>query len=328
VGELAARAEVVKLAHQLGVTDDSLDFLYGAAESDVAELGAAVARTLHVRHAPRFERAAALARLMPAGVTAPIAQNVFGAVLCARIAGVMAPAAAAKLAGHFTPEFLADVGVALDPARSGQIIALLPTKLIVDVGTVLLRRGEYITIGQFFQTVSDEAALGVVHAATGEQLLHTAFYTADFARLDRLITQVPDEQLRSVIDAAIASDHLDEALALLVRLGSGSRARLASLAADSALAVVDSIVAAICDLDVWSELLPVIAGLSEDTRRAFVNVPTTLDQKTVRSILHRARDAGLGGLVKPFLSSLDEAHAAVLHALPEFTDPDWAAVFR
>ena len=54
MGELAARAEVIKLAHELSIAPQTIAFLHAAPDRDVAELRRSITRALFAMHEPRL----------------------------------------------------------------------------------------------------------------------------------------------------------------------------------------------------------------------------------------------------------------------------------
>ena len=113
---LEGHAEVLKLARLLGAEPAGLDYLEALAPADVRELRERAAVALHDSDR-RFGRVALASRIPPAPMTAWIAQHLFGALLCARIAGLLDPRRAIDLAKRMPPVYLADMAMQLDPRR-------------------------------------------------------------------------------------------------------------------------------------------------------------------------------------------------------------------
>lgn len=325
MGELAARAEVSKLAHELGADADLLTFLTKDDEAALAELRTTIAHALFAVHEPRLRRIAGLATLLPPPLAARIAELALGPMLCGRIAGVLDVATAVRLAGHFPAPFLAKLTRWLDPARTADIVRRLPDNLVVRVARMLLDEGAYVVLGRFVAVVDESVAIQVMKVSDGEQLLQMSFYAEDRSRLDPLLAHVPDDKLEDIIRAAAAADQFDEAVSLLVFIGAEGQQRLSeALVRLDDPATADGVVRAIVALGAWNELLPVVSSLSEEAIRLLVNVPTTLDAAVIAGLidqvlgdglLDEARELGLLPMIAAVFAALDEEHRAVADSI-------------
>jgi hypothetical protein len=338
MGELAARAEVIKLAHELSSDPGDFAFLQAAPEEEVALLRATLSRALFAAHEPRLRRLAHLSRLLPPPLAAKIAEAALGPMLCGRVAGALDVPGAIRLAGHLHPSFLAKVSHSLDPQRSADIVRSLPEDLVLAVAGQLLDAGDYIVLGRFVAIVSDSVASRVIAAASGEQLLRIGFYTEDRSRLDQLLSHVDDARLAEVIQAAADTDQFDEALSLIVFLGPLSQQRLSDVLTVLDPSIADGVVAAVVRLGAWAELLPVVARLSKQAIRLLVNVPTTRKPAVISGLIRQireqselvdaARELGYFAMIVDVIEALDDAHRAILGQVGELDDPSlqaWAA---
>jgi hypothetical protein len=338
MGELAARAEVIKLAYELASDPGDFAFLQAAPEDEVALLRATLSRALFAAHEPRLRRLANLSRLLPPPLAAKIAESALGPMLCGRVAGVLDMAGAIRLAGHLHPSFLAKVSHSLDPERTADIVRSLPEDLVLAVAAHLLDAGDYIVLGRFVAIVSDSVTSRVIGTASGEQLLRIGFYTEDRSRLDQLLSHIDDARLAEVIQAAADTDQFDEALSLIVFLGPLSQQRLSDVLTVLDPSIADGVVAAVVRLGAWAELLPVVGRLSKLAMRLLVNVPTTRDPAVISGLIGQvreqselvdtARELGYFAMIVEVIEALDDAHRAVLSQVGELDDPSlqaWAA---
>lgn len=202
MADLAARIEVEKLASALGVTDDRLTFLTSSDPDEIRSLTRLVRTAIAERSASRVQRIAGLTGMVPTSVASRVAQHAFGPRLSARVAGVITPADAVKLAGHLPAPFLAQVAARLDPERVEGLIRGLPDELLVDVGRQILADGEHAALGRLVAVVSTEVATRVVEQASAEELLRVALYADDPTQLESVIDELSDERLQGVLDAA------------------------------------------------------------------------------------------------------------------------------
>ena len=99
MGDLRSRIEVTKLARELGVAEAELSFLTASTPEDLRELRRLTSAALFTRNEDRVKLLAALSRMLPVPLTAKIAEVALGPALSARVAGVLDPREASRLAG-------------------------------------------------------------------------------------------------------------------------------------------------------------------------------------------------------------------------------------
>jgi len=322
VGDLAARGEVVKLARELDVPVASLQFLQHQPAGDLAAFRRAITAAIVANEDLRLRRVAAASRLVPKRVAARLAESQLGALLSARVAGVLDVPEALRLAGAVRPGFLADMAAYLDPARTAALVKAIPEALMVDVGRRLLDAASYITLGRLISLVDDGPLLALLGYARDDQLLEIALLAEDRVRLDEILAGLSNERAAGVIAVAAGSGQFDQALSLLSSLSPDQKLRLATIAADLGPDVTDGLVRAVIRSGAWDEMLPLLTRMPDATRRAFVNVPATLDPAVIGDVLHHARILGLGTFVLPLLTSLDGAHLATVGEAKVAEDPE------
>lgn len=334
---LASRIEIRKLAHELGVEPESLDYLESLPAVELATLRHGVSRAIFAANEERIRPLGALARRVPATLAARVAKAALGPLLCGRVASVMHPKTAVPLAGHLDPEFLARVTLSLDPAASAAIIKELDDDLVIGVGKRLIDDSEFMVLARFITVVDDDVVLALVDLAEGVHLLEVAVYAEDHARVDELLQVIPEEKLLAIIEAAATDTaRADAAVSLISMLSTGSQRRLANLAGGLSEPATDAVVGAIARLQVWPELLPIVGSLSTEAMAAFVNVPTLLEAAVVNDLIVAIRDADQDGrgdrlpfrLLLDVLDVADEAHLAMLKRVDQLDDAEtlaWAA---
>jgi hypothetical protein len=218
VAESAARIEVDKLAHELGVDAEQLAFLNGADPVELAQLRETIRSALFAAQEPRLRRIAALSKVLPAPITARIGRTGLGAMPCGQLASVLDTDTAVRLAGHFDAEFLADISGWLDPARTEEIVRALPEDKVIAIGHRLLDREDYITLARLVSVVSTPVALGVVARMTDRQLLQVTRYADDRMRLAELVRDLPGDRIAGVITAATQAGISLDDLGLVVTI--------------------------------------------------------------------------------------------------------------
>jgi hypothetical protein len=212
----------------------------------------------------------AASRLLPVGIVATIAENVFGAVLSARIAGLIDPARAEQMAARLPTPFLADVAVELDPRRAHAVIARIPAERIAAISAELVARGEHVTMGRFVGHLDRDAVVAAVAAMDDVPMLQVAFVLENRSSLADVIDVLSAaDRLERVIDAAAAEGLWPETLELLTWLDHVQRAELIAVAAGRDDVVLDALIEAADAHDLWGLVLPLTALMSDEHLRRF-----------------------------------------------------------
>lgn len=95
---LATRAELTKLGALLGVEESDLSYLESLDLSDLKVFRERVTDRLFEADRKRLEGIAAATKIVPAAISAKVAQRTFPATLAARLAGLLDPGKAVDLA--------------------------------------------------------------------------------------------------------------------------------------------------------------------------------------------------------------------------------------
>jgi hypothetical protein len=290
---LAQRAEVQKLSRLLGAPEGKLDFLQKMEVEGIRRLREqATAQMFKSDHA-KFQKVAASARLLPTPLIAVIAQKVFGPLLCARTAGLFPAPRAIDVAKRLEIGFLADVCMELDPRRARDVVTGMPVQQVVEIAHELARREEFVTMGRFVDCLS-EAALRAVIAdmKSDEVLLHIGFFVEDKRRLGLILSWLPRERLRHIVQVAAAGEAelWPEALNMLNSVSEEQRLQLADLAAGLDDKTIARMIASTQEQKLWGAMLPVIAHMSRDNQKHLLKL-VPLGNDAVLGAILRAVDA-------------------------------------
>lgn len=294
---LEVRAEVLKLARLLDLEPARLAYLERIAADDLRLLRerATVAMFDGDR---RFGRVALAARIPPVAMTAWIAQHLFGALLCARVAGLLDTHRAVELAKRMAPDFLADLAVQLDPRRARHIIFELPPALIGQVAAELTLREEFIAMGRFVGHMTDDAIRAAFAVIDDASLLRISFFVEEKDQLDHVVGLLAVDRVRGAIRAATGADLWPQALDLLTRVSRERAGTLADLAAEAEDDVLDGMVRTAQRDGLWDVVLPVTQAMTERGRRRFARLPALHEPEVLTALV----DAALGcGLVEDLL---------------------------
>lgn len=200
-----ATAELLKLAHQLGVDTSELRFLADVPADDLRALRGQIGDYLFEADKHHFTKVAALSKMVPGAVAAKVTEYALPPLIAARTAELLEPARAADMVGRLSDGYLADVSAMMDPARAPEVIAQIPAENVAKVGAELARRGEWVVMGAFVSVISGPALRAAVAGLDGEQLLRVGFVLDDLDRMDEIIEMLTDHQLDAMLSAA--SEH-------------------------------------------------------------------------------------------------------------------------
>jgi len=236
--------EVIKLGHVLGVTPQRLSELDGLADvpaEDLRALRRQIGEALFRADKQHFVKVAALSKAVPTAVAAKLTEHALPPLLAARTAELLEPQRAAELVRRLPDAYLADVAMAMDPARSPRVIAGIPAERVARVAAELARRGEWVVIGGFVAQVSRDGLVASVRTFDGEQLLRISYVLDDLGRLDEIAAALSDAQLDEMLAAAAAQQLWPELSALLAHVGDQAIVRLEGRVAAAPDAVGDPI---------------------------------------------------------------------------------------
>lgn len=283
---LQSQAELLKLARELQVDQESLAPLAAVPPDDLRALRRLVGDALYDSHRSAFERAAAATGLLPAALNARLAQTLIGPYLAARIAAATPTDRAVKMARHLDVPFLADVCLSLDPTRVAGTVRGLPDQQVVAVGMELLSRGEHVTLGKFVDLVSDDVLDQMADAITDpEALLEIAVSVEAYDQLDALMARLDDRRLGAMVQAAADSGQMAATVILITHLGEANRRRLAAVVLDTGPETFDDVIATADAEQAWPEILPVIAALDTEHLAALARRGDLLTAARLRRLI-------------------------------------------
>jgi hypothetical protein len=250
---LQAQAEIRKLAQMLGREPEAVAYVEGIPLVDLRALRGQITDVLWDADGATIGRVAAAAKLLPSAVSATISERAFGPVVSAQLAGRLAPSRAVEVASKLSTDFLADVAVELDPRRTSAVIAGIPARRIGEITAALVRRSEYVTMGQFVGRLGDEALRAALDEMSDADVLRVGFVLEDKDGLDRLVGLLPAGRMDGIIAAAAEEDLWIETLDLLAHLSPAQRRRIVKSASSLETTVLDRIVVTVVEHELWEE---------------------------------------------------------------------------
>lgn len=302
---LRAHGEARRLAALLGADEAQvLDLVGDLPPGAIRALRERTVAVLHDAEGDRLRGIAAAAGLLPAPVAASLAERAMGPVLCALLAGTVDRRRTADIARRLPDPFLAEVAVHLDPRRVADVVASLPPARVAAVARELTARGEFVTMAQFVDHLSDDALAAAVDAIGDEALLRTAFVVDEPGRVDAVVAGLPDERLAGLLAAARGAQLWFEAIALVAELDPEQQARLARLAVDADVALVEELAAVAHERGLWPVVLPLVATLDPERRRTVARRPWFHRAAVLDAIVAAAAEAQLWGDLLPLVAEL------------------------
>lgn len=285
---LERTAEITKLARLLGVDAKELGYLDGLSAAALRSFREQATDRLFAGDSGRLRRVAAASKLVPVPLTVKIAQAAFGPVLCAATAGLLDPPHAVKVASRCPTRFLADITVHLDPRRAPDVIAAVPTPMVVAVATELLARDEHVTMGRFVSYLKRQTLGAAIREIPDDaDLLRVAFVMEGNEKLNELIDLARD-RIPGLVRTAYEQDLWAEALDLIGHLSVENLAQIAEVTAAQGDEVLTAIIRAAQQLDAWDALLPVTATMTAESLDRFATLPAVREDAVLRRIVETA----------------------------------------
>jgi hypothetical protein len=312
MSSLAQRAEVLKLARLLGEKPEALEYL-NKLDALAIRRGQQATASLFDADRKAFQKVAAASRLLPAAVTALIAEKALGPLLGARIAGLLEPQRAVEIARRVSTRYLGDLCLELDPRSADEVLRAMPVERIVEVSRELARRKEYITMGRFVDSLTDEAIEAVMaDLRDDEALLRIGFFVEDAGRLSAIIDLLAPERLRNIVQVASdgGGELWPEALALINSVDEPQRRLMADLAAALDDAAVSRMVGATQAQGLWPAMLPMVSMMNTEHQRQLINHAAIQHEEVLGAIIRAADAMSLWPQLLPLVALMDNAGQA------------------
>ncbi len=325
---LERSAEIRKLAVLLEVEPGQLGYLEDLPSASLRAFRDRATDLLFDADAGRLRRVAAASKLVPVQVSARVAEQVFGPVLCAAVTGLVDADRAVKIAERLPVGFLADATTQLDPRRASAVIAAMPAALVTEVGRELVARQDWVTMGRFVASLPDASLRAALHVVDDAGLLQIAFVLEGKDRLDDFM-DIARPRLLGVIRAAYEDDLLGEALDLVGHLNPAHRRELGDLTAAQDDDLLTALVHAAQDLQAWDSLLPMAGSMSAAGLERFAKLPAVQHDDIVGELVRVALAADLWRDLLPLTVHLsDDARATVARTVAGQDDDTLAALAR
>lgn len=299
-----APPEIQRLARVLEVEPHELDFLSDVGESDLRTFREQVTDTLFDAHTPLLRRLATAAKLLPAPVSAKIAQSVFGPLLCARISGELEPDKAGDVAKRLPVDFLTDVAVELDPRRVRGVLTRIETDTIRAVASELASRQDWITLGRFVGHLEHDMLQVALSGLDDAALLSASYTIDDVAAVPAVLDLLDDQRRRALVHVADTEGLWPTLLELATHLRDDQRAELADLLVELDASALHRMLTAADEHRRWSQLLPLVAQLPTEAQELVASAARELPHPARSTAADEAQRLELGDALGPIAVAL------------------------
>lgn len=297
MSNLATQAELIKLARVMGVTIAQLEFLKTIPAESLRFFRLALLELRFEQKRASFRWLSIWLYVLPIWLTALLVRLWFGPSLTARLATSLPSWRVSRIANHLSDEFMAEVASHLDTRASHELIQQLDIQKIMGISAVLLKNKDYVTMGQFVGLLADHIVQQVADSIDDESdLLEIAFHIEPRERIDHLVHMLPPERINKALLIVCDKSKRQiwpKVLALMSNIDYGLKRRLGDLAVLQGDYVIEAIIQAIQEDDLWEDMLPVVACLSPMAQQHVANFPALRQPVIMQHIITAVESCGL-----------------------------------
>lgn len=208
------RPRLGEIARLLGVEASELQGLDGLSDDDLKTLHTQIGDRLFADKRRRFARLAGLSQTIPGPIAGKLAEKFLPPTGAALAAELLEPDKARDLVNRVSLKYLGDLAIVLDPVRAQRVIRAIPAARVGEVAHELFGRDEYAATAEFVGAVEVEALFAALGAATPHDLLAVVPMLEWNDNLDRVIAELPPDQIDQIVDELDAAELADLALAV------------------------------------------------------------------------------------------------------------------
>jgi hypothetical protein len=270
--------QIGRIARLLRLAPSEIHGLEGVPDADLRAFHDQISETLFGDAQQRFARVAGLSRTIPGPLAGVLAEKFLPPVMAARTAEMLEPAKARDLIGRVSIGYLAEIALALDPVRSRPVVQQLPPEPIGKVARELFGRKEYAAMAEFVGTVTLEALVAALDAASPHDLLAVLPLLEWNDNLDTVIAELPAAQVARIATSLDAAELADLALAL-------DPSRIGPIVGAVPVETVAGIAAALFERGEHAGMAAFVGVVTADMLRAALAVATAADLLAVVPLL-------------------------------------------
>lgn len=322
---LAVQAEIIKLARILKVSEQELAFMQSLAPESLRQFRFAILERLQNQQKKRFRYLATWVNWLPRWISIFMVKHFLDPFIVAQIAVYLSTESSYRIAKHLPAKTIAAIAVYLDPRLARELLGYLTTHQITDITQVLLLQRDFVTIGRFVSMLSDTVLLDVAQIVESESdLLEIAFYIESREQIDHLVHVLPKERIEQAL--LIVGDPTQrlvwpKVLALMSYISYGLKQELGDLAVQQGESVVNAIIQATQEDQLWEDMLPVVACLSPQAQNFVANLPALRQVEIIQSIVEAADRCDLWADMLVIVNYMqDEARQTVAAAIAQIDE--------
>lgn len=311
-----SRAELLRIANLMGVGPEDIEFLGQLSAASLAEFRQQLIG-VYFEENPSLKRLARIANMLPSSVIAKITEEAIGPILAARVVGEVDTKAAVGILKRVPIDFICDTAVQADPRRVIPLFSETPTPIAKDVADELIRRKEYVAIGQLIAFVEDDVMEHALSNASDIDILKSSFLVEDKERLGDGVAMLTDARVRSLIRTAAKKEMWLEALDLMSHLDLEEFRRVSTQAMSLDDATLDALLAFVNEHDLWYVALPAICLADNPSKgvaallrakpavkKGFVSAASSADSADdISELLEKVDDPALSKLLSPAVAA-------------------------
>jgi hypothetical protein len=318
--KLITQAELIKLSQLMDVPLEQVHFLSHMPPEAINHFRLALMERMLDQKRSTIQRLAIWVYWMPVWASAMAARLWLSPSLVAKLASNLPAWRIHKIAQRFPADFMARVAKHLDPRVARELVQLIDVGQLVEISKVLLRERDYVTMGRFVGMLSDEAIQQVSAVIKDEtELLEIAFHVESTERMDHLVHVLPEERVhRALMLICDPTKRLiwPKLLALMSSVGYDLKRKLGDLAVKQGEQVINALIYATQQDDLWEDMLPVVACLSPNSQKFVVNLPVLREPLIMQRIILAADQCDLWADMLTVANYMhDEAREAVAQAI-------------
>lgn len=256
-GSPDSRAEVLRIANLMGVKPEDIDFIGRLSPESLYEFRQQLI-AIYFEENPALKRFAKIANVLPSAVIAKLTVDAIGPILAARVVGEVDTKAAVGVLKRVPVDFICDTAVQADPRRVKPLFSESPRQIAKDTADELIRRKEYVAIGQLIGFVEDEVMEHALGTASDIDVLMSSFVVEDKERLGDGVAMLSDKRIASIVKTAAKKKMWLEALDLMSHLGVDEFRRVATQSMSLDEKTLDELLAFVEAEDLWYIGVPAI----------------------------------------------------------------------
>ncbi|MBJ7459607.1 MAG: hypothetical protein JHD02_10500 [Thermoleophilaceae bacterium] len=307
---------MLRIANLMGVGEEDIAFLGELSPEALYEFRQQLVEVYFAEDSS-LRRLAKLANIMPTSVIAKITQEAIGPILAARVVGQIDSGHAVNVLKRLPIEFVCDTAIQADPRRIKPLFSETPREISMEIADELIRRKEYVAIGQLIAFVEDDVMEHALDLAGDVDILLSSFMVEDKERLGVGVAMLSDARIRSLVNTAADQQMWFEALDLMSHMNLEEFRRIVSEAMLLSDSTLDELLTVVQENDLWYIAVPAIC-LADDpsggaaallrakpaVRRSFIAEASSADYADdISELLEKVGDPALSKLLGPALAA-------------------------